>query len=239
MLFLDEPTSGLDSFQSQAVMESMKNMSTNKRLVIAVIHQPRSSIFDMFDKLLLLSEGHVIYLGNAEDAGAYFNKRGLPLPSFFNPADYFLDILSPDARSIELEQTTSQRIEQLALAWQEELSSQPPAPVSGKNGVDEEYIPKYTLTWQRFVRNFYLLYWRSWSQITRNRAAIIFKLCLSTFFACIIGGMYNNLGNNQESIYNRYSPLYLLSIATLHNIHILDDLFCFSLIDKACCSSSA
>eukprot|EP01031_Cornospumella_fuschlensis_P032511 gene32511-39307_t len=217
VLFLDEPTSGLDSFQSQAVMESMKNMSTNKRLVIAVIHQPRSSIFDMFDKLLLLSEGHVIYLGNAEDAGAYFSKRGLPLPSFFNPADYFLDILSPDARSVELEQVTSQRIAQLALAWQEEVSSQPPTPVSGKSGVDEESIPQYKLTWQRFSRNFYLLYWRSWSQITRNRAAIIFKLCLSTFFACIIGGMYNNLGRSQESIYNRQGMLFIICLNQAFN----------------------
>lgn len=34
VLFLDEPTSGLDSFQAQAVMESMKNMALNGRLVV-------------------------------------------------------------------------------------------------------------------------------------------------------------------------------------------------------------
>jgi ABC-type Mn2+/Zn2+ transport system ATPase subunit len=51
VLFLDEPTSGLDSFQAQAVMEAMKNMATCGRLVISVIHQPRSSIYDMFDKV--------------------------------------------------------------------------------------------------------------------------------------------------------------------------------------------
>jgi energy-coupling factor transporter ATP-binding protein EcfA2 len=63
VLFLDEPTSGLDSFQAQAVMESMKYMARSGRLVVTVIHQPRSSIFDMFDQLLLLSEGRTIYLG--------------------------------------------------------------------------------------------------------------------------------------------------------------------------------
>lgn len=63
VLFLDEPTSGLDSFQAQAVMESMKYMAQSGRLVVTVIHQPRSSIFDMFDQLLLLSEGRTIYLG--------------------------------------------------------------------------------------------------------------------------------------------------------------------------------
>ena len=57
ILFLDEPTSGLDSFQALSVMESMKSLAANGRLVISVIHQPRSSIYDMFDKLLLLTEG--------------------------------------------------------------------------------------------------------------------------------------------------------------------------------------
>ena len=41
VLFLDEPTSGLDSFQAQAVMESMKSIANQGRMVITVIHQPR------------------------------------------------------------------------------------------------------------------------------------------------------------------------------------------------------
>jgi ABC-type multidrug transport system ATPase subunit len=36
VLFLDEPTSGLDSFQALAVMEAMKALSQNGRLVISV-----------------------------------------------------------------------------------------------------------------------------------------------------------------------------------------------------------
>lgn len=98
ILFLDEPTSGLDSFQAQAVMEAMKNMAMNGRLVITVIHQPRSSIYDMFDKLLLLSEGRAIYHGDAAAASAYFSGQGFSMTKFFNPADYFLDLL--DRKSV-------------------------------------------------------------------------------------------------------------------------------------------
>jgi len=57
VLFMDEPTSGLDSFQAQSVMEAIKNLARSGRLVISVIHQPRSSIYQMFDDLLLLSNG--------------------------------------------------------------------------------------------------------------------------------------------------------------------------------------
>ena len=63
VLFLDEPTSGLDAFQANSVMESMKSLASNGRLVISVIHQPRSSIYEMFDRLLLLSSGKVMFLG--------------------------------------------------------------------------------------------------------------------------------------------------------------------------------
>jgi ABC-type multidrug transport system ATPase subunit len=44
-------------------MESMKSLALNGRLVISVIHQPRSSIYEMFDRLLLLSCGRVMFLG--------------------------------------------------------------------------------------------------------------------------------------------------------------------------------
>jgi ABC-type multidrug transport system ATPase subunit len=56
-LFLDEPTSGLDSFQAQSVMTCMATLALSGRTVCASIHQPRSSIFALFDQLYLISEG--------------------------------------------------------------------------------------------------------------------------------------------------------------------------------------
>jgi len=44
ILFLDEVTSGLDSFQAQSVMDCLKAMALNNRIVITVIHQPRSRL---------------------------------------------------------------------------------------------------------------------------------------------------------------------------------------------------
>lgn len=64
LLFLDEPTSGLDSFQAMSVMGAMRGLARARRTVICAIHQPRSSIFDMLDFLVLVSEGRTIYAGN-------------------------------------------------------------------------------------------------------------------------------------------------------------------------------
>jgi ABC-type multidrug transport system ATPase subunit len=48
------------------------------RTVVLTIHQPRSDIYLLFDKLLLLAKGKVAYMGDARDAPAYFATAGFP-----------------------------------------------------------------------------------------------------------------------------------------------------------------
>jgi ABC-type multidrug transport system ATPase subunit len=214
VLFLDEPTSGLDSFQAQAVMESMKNMALNGRLVITVIHQPRSSIFDMFDKLLLLSEGRSIYLGDATAAVSYFASNGFNMNRFFNPADFFLDVLSPDTRSKELEHSSHTRIFLLSDRWTEKVNNEGQQSVKQSvTDINASNIPvRNPLTLQRYIRNLKLLFWRSWTEITRDRFTIVVKIALTTFFGCIIGGMYSANGNDQASIRDREGLLFIICL---------------------------
>lgn len=49
--------------------------------VVLTIHQPRSSIYKMFDQLMLLSEGRVMYFGAASAATAYFAQCGFECPA--------------------------------------------------------------------------------------------------------------------------------------------------------------
>ncbi len=75
VLFCDEPTSGLSSRDSENIIDLLKELSLKGKLVFAVIHQPSSDIFKMFDKLLILdSGGYQIYYGNPIDAIVYFKK---------------------------------------------------------------------------------------------------------------------------------------------------------------------
>jgi hypothetical protein len=102
VIFLDEPTSGLDSFQAESVIQTLKKLACNGRTVFTSIHQPSSQIFAHFDQLLLLSEGQGIYFGPANEAVSYFAGLGHRCPKLFNPADFFLDLLSVDYRSPEV-----------------------------------------------------------------------------------------------------------------------------------------
>lgn len=73
VLFVDEPTSGLSSNDSEKVMWLLRDLARKGKLVIAIIHQPSSDIFKLFDKLWLLDKGgYPIYNGNPVDAVVYF-----------------------------------------------------------------------------------------------------------------------------------------------------------------------
>jgi len=174
----------------------------------------------MFDQLLLLSEGRTIYLGPAANAGAYFATQHLPPPSYFNPADFYLDMLSPDNRSKEAELTTGARIHGLSTAWKARADGTfvHHSPLR-KNVTDGEAVTTVDahaastevvyssikpsdqkMDFNRFVRTVRLLMWRSLSGQLRVPQALIARTVMSIAFGGIIGGMYSNLSNDQRSI---------------------------------------
>jgi ABC-type multidrug transport system ATPase subunit len=93
LLFLDEPTTGLDTHSAFRVMEALVRLARRyQRTVVVTLHQPRSNIFSLLDRLTLLGQGHLLYAGEAHDAAAYFAHLGFAVPAGFNTADYLVDI---------------------------------------------------------------------------------------------------------------------------------------------------
>lgn len=88
ILFLDEPTSGLDSFSAWKVVRILRCLAKTGAAVLCTIHQPSSEVFNSFDKVLMLSEGRVMYNGKVSEVTSVFAGFGYPIPQFTNPADY-------------------------------------------------------------------------------------------------------------------------------------------------------
>mmetsp|Transcript_74372 Transcript_74372/g.234937 ORF Transcript_74372/g.234937 Transcript_74372/m.234937 type:complete len:499 (-) Transcript_74372:86-1582(-) len=60
-----------------------------------VIHQPRYSLFTLFEDVLLLGKGgRTVYLGPSLGAKPYFEHIGFSMPANENPADWFMDVIS-------------------------------------------------------------------------------------------------------------------------------------------------
>lgn len=96
ILFLDEPTSGLDSSSADLVMKSLKDLVDEKDVTICtIIHQPRKSIFDLIDSLVLLGVGgKMVYHGPCDEAKDFFVRKGYVLPNGVSVADWLIDISS-------------------------------------------------------------------------------------------------------------------------------------------------
>lgn len=93
ILFLDEPTSGLDAYNAFNVVESLVKLARNfNRTVVFTIHQPRSNIVALFDKLVLLASGKLVYTGPQADAAQFFSEIGYQCPVGFNVADFLIDL---------------------------------------------------------------------------------------------------------------------------------------------------
>ena len=61
LIMLDEPTSGLDSFTAFLIIKILQEYSRTGKTVIFTIHQPNTDIYELFDRLVLLVEGKLIY----------------------------------------------------------------------------------------------------------------------------------------------------------------------------------
>lgn len=74
LLGLDEPTTGLSAKESLCVIQALKNLTSQKISVVASIHQPRSDVLRMFDFILVLNKGRILFYGKREDLLPYFLK---------------------------------------------------------------------------------------------------------------------------------------------------------------------
>lgn len=100
LLLLDEPTSGLDATTAQALVSSLKDLADKGHSVAVVIHQPRTTIYNLFDHLLLLSKGRVVFNGEPGKARAFLEScPTVPrLPPETGIADWMMDVITQDER---------------------------------------------------------------------------------------------------------------------------------------------
>ncbi|VDM10923.1 unnamed protein product [Wuchereria bancrofti] len=91
------------------------------RIVIMAVQPPTIEILTMFHKVLLIASGRVIYFGLSSQMMSYFEQIGFPCPSFKNPCDYYVDLVTHDYLTSESSLESINRIKRLTEIWKERL----------------------------------------------------------------------------------------------------------------------
>ena len=235
IIFLDEPTSGLDSAASFEVMRYIKRVAVQHRLiVVASIHQPSTSTFTLFDKLLLLSQGKTCYFGAREEARDWFSGIGHQVPGYTNPAEFLLDLVNVD---FSHDRTTADvRLAAIHTAWSESTmnaaaKSSPTNAVS--NGEQEKASTKHPSTQHRNVLNVSaVLLHRSWIKSYRDVIAYGIRIAMYTGLAIMMGTVWLRLSTDQYDIQPYINAIFFGSafmsfMAVAYVPSIIEDLYTF------------
>ncbi|XP_071526749.1 protein white-like isoform X2 [Panulirus ornatus] len=231
LMFCDEPTSGLDSFMAQNVVAMMKSMAERGKTIISTIHQPSSEVFNIFDRILLMGEGRVAFLGSTDDALKFFSSLSLWCPKQFNPSDFFIDQLSvkPGKAQVSLH-----KIEQICDSFMEsDHSKNIAAEVSSnqntlqKDDASGEFTrdkSPYKASWGT---QFKCVLWRSWLEIIREPILTRVRFLQVLALALLIGVLYKDQQMDEVGIFNINGALLLIiSNMTFQNCNITVTTFC-------------
>lgn len=234
ILFLDEPTSGLDSKTSLNVFNSVKKLAEHGRTVVLTIHQPRSTIFKAFDKLLLLARGRVAFFGDASEATAYFAKIGYACPKEYNPGDYLMDLITENPALVGddpvLKEKQNKRIEYILDKHDSHIENNPP---QAQKDLDlDENLQNYGGYNSSWFAQFFVVMTRHFQNVVRDRSLTISRIGQETLMALLIGLIFLRLGTDQESVQNRIGVTFFMTMTITMN-SIFTSLTSFLREDKA------
>lgn len=228
VLFLDEPTTGLDASTANSVLLLLKRMANNGRTIILSIHQPRYSIYRLFDSLTLLVNGKQVYHGPAQSALEYFSDIGYTCEPHNNPADFFLDVINGDSTAV------------ISNMDREDPDSD--AVLASKRGIEDKLVEEYrncyyfrqtkseleriisgkptttsarsrTITYNTsFLTQFRWVLKRTFRNLMLNPQTSFAQVAVTMFLALVVGAIFFDVQNDQSGMQNRFGALFFITV---------------------------
>ncbi|KAG6718028.1 hypothetical protein I3842_04G130500 [Carya illinoinensis] len=95
VLFMDEISTGLDSSTTYQIVNSIKQYAhiLNGTVVISLL-QPAPETYNLFDDIILLSDGQIVYQGPREQVLEFFEYMGFKCPERKGVADFLQEVTS-------------------------------------------------------------------------------------------------------------------------------------------------
>jgi len=204
ILFLDEPTTGLDSTNAATMVEVLASLGEQGMIIVLSIQQPRSDIFRLMDRVLVLScYGEMVYSGQTRTLETFLRSLSyIPeIPSDLTLADFVLDLVikSPDEVVMSLVEDYK---EKRPFYWKRSVDM---PGLQGDGTLRRKYQSPFSVQLKtlsiRFLRNMY-----------RHPFLVFLNLVCTLVFSIMIGVSYWKVGTDTAGIQNRMGCLFFLLI---------------------------
>ncbi|VUC33001.1 unnamed protein product [Clonostachys rosea] len=228
----DNSTRGLDSANA---VEFCRTLRTQADIIgctsCVAIYQAPQAAYDLFDKVVVLYEGHQIFFGRAGDAQAYFENLGFICPEQQTTADFLTSMTSASERVIRpgWENKTPRTAEDFSKAWK---ASQERSQLMGEidsyleeHPFDGEHHQEFFESrridqskMQRgrspfnlsFFEQMTLTFWRSWTLLKSDPSLTVTSLVCNSFEAIIISSIFYNLPQDTSSFFRRTLLIFMV-----------------------------
>ena len=220
IIFLDEPTSGLDTFTAYSLIKNLKDLTKSGRTVIATIHQPSSEILGLFDNVILLNQGQIIYQDEAKNLVKYFSQIGYQCPEYSNPSDYiFMNVFNStidEENNIDINEKHNQIVEKYKeTGMEEEIKKKSEELNTNKKEIsnnNQRYVPEFGLQLKFLLK-------RQLKNIIRDKAILRLKFGQAIGMGLIVGLTFLNIpgrGDNiQVQIQDRNGSLFISCLSQI------------------------
>ncbi|GBG26263.1 ABC transporter G family member 40 [Hondaea fermentalgiana] len=214
VLLLDEISTGLDSAATYDITKTIKNMcKIFKSTAVVSLLQPPPETFDLFDQIVLMSEGSVIYHGPRVTILEYFEKLGYACPKYKDPADYLQELptnLGENYIREDVDRASVPRTsEEFAACFREsehfanmrDYSNAPSKKYNDPSLHDVESAimksPKFMKSWPELTG---VVFWRQFKVLSRNKTFMIARIIQNVVMGLLMGLFTLQLPFNQYYI---------------------------------------
>ncbi|KAJ1441683.1 P-loop containing nucleoside triphosphate hydrolase [Sesbania bispinosa] len=211
VILIDEPTSGLDSASALNVVSLLRLMAFNQgKTIILTIHQPGFRILELFDGLILLSDGFVMHNGSLNLLEARLKLAGHHIPDHVNVLEFALDVMgslvihTSESRNNQfLLNDTEHRDHKMRMQYSKIVKEK--ALLYSNSPIEEILI-----LGQRFCSN-----------IFRTKQLFVTRVIQAIVAGFVLGTIFLNVGNQQSHValqtrsgFFAFSLTFLLSSTT-------------------------
>ncbi|KOC16431.1 ATP-binding cassette transporter [Aspergillus flavus AF70] len=209
----DNPTRGLDSSTAIRFLTTMRKYTTRSQCMTAMsLYQASDLAVAMFDKVLVLNDGHVAYYGPATSAKAYFESLGFYCSPKISVSDFLASMSGTSEgrtprealdRPVPIHPADFETRFRESSLYQQTVSDAATPPQSktvGKPKASGYALPLYRQVYECTVRHYQIF--------LTDRAAWIAEAAGTIVQALLLGTLFRNQRDVTQGLYTRGSALF-------------------------------